>query len=442
MKRYKPYFNEDINITKTSEFRKWFGNSKVIKGGNPLIVYHGSNSSFDAFDKKKIGTHTDDGIWGKGFYFSDKLTANHYGENVKEFFLHIENPYIIKEGSSIEEVSNYLNMDSSTLQQSRGFVRPYTSFIPLFTAQIKDKKHDGIIVDRKGVSDEYIVFSPNQIKSATENNGNFSVSSNNIYEDISIPLNKGDSFLWGKWKNKSAIYDHLDKDEKGQDIIITDTGKKIPLLKIRLIQENKFGENLRFSDLMKKASISLFTLDYSKETNKLMGAPTTHTKLKGIKVNKKKDYVIFVWKTKRTPKYNNKKQPMKAVDPKDNFQMKNANFYTIEIKVLDFFKLLKTKPDNNFTNKDIEEVFNVADIQVWSSVPAYQYQGMNYHMTLFDASIYPELREPKIWNDLVSQYGKTHNEYQFLDKHTAGVVNSIKFYIPQMRQMIKKYLDK
>ena len=238
MNRYKPYFNEDINITKTSEFRKWFGNSKVIKGGNPLIVYHGSNSSFDAFDKKKIGTHTDDGIWGKGFYFSDKLTANHYGENVKEFFLHIENPYIIKEGSSIEEVSNYLNMDSSTLQQSRGFVRPYTSFIPLFTAQIKDKKHDGIIVDRKGVSDEYIVFSPNQIKSATENSGDFSVSSNNIYEDINIPLNKGDHFKYGKFKNKDAIYDSYYINDKGDIVIKTDTGKEIPACKIRLIQEN------------------------------------------------------------------------------------------------------------------------------------------------------------------------------------------------------------
>ena len=75
-------------------------------------------------------------------------------------------------------------------------------------------------------------------------------------EDITIPLNKGDSFLWGKWKNKSAIFDHLEKDEKGQDVIVTDTGKKIPLLKIRLIQEN-----LRIVDLQKHAGTSDFTKD-------------------------------------------------------------------------------------------------------------------------------------------------------------------------------------
>ena len=213
-------------------------------------------------------------------------------------------------------------------------------------------------------------------------------------------------------------------------------------------EKKQFSESLRFSDLMKRASMSPFTRDYNKETNKLMGNPTNHTKLTGIRVNRKKDYVIFVWKTKRTPKYG-KNKSMKIVDPK-TFTLANGRIYTIEIKVMDFFKLLKTKPNEDFTNADIEEVLNVADIAIWSNVPAFQFQGMNYHMTMFDASIYPENRPPKVWNDRVSRPiegisgsgGKTHNEYQFLDKHTAGVINSIKFFIPIMRQMIWKYINK
>lgn len=434
MKRYKPYFNEDINITKTSEFRKWFGNSKVIKGGNPLIVYHGSNSSFDAFDKKKIGTHTDDGIWGKGFYFSDKLTANHYGENVKEFFLHIENPYIIKEGSSIEEVSNYLNMDSSTLQQSRGFVRPYTSFIPLFTAQIKDKKHDGIIVDRKGVSDEYIVFSPNQIKSATENNGNFSVSSNNIYEDISIPLNKGDSFLWGKWKNKSAIYDHLEKDEKGQDVIITDTGKKIPLLKIRLIQESiKFSENIRLTDLQKHAGASDFTKDWIEIRRKIKGPGNKSAKLKSIRINRKLDYIIFIFKSK--PTYD---VTSKAVDINTMEVSRNVREYTQYLKIKDFFKLAETKPGYNkkeMTRKEIKEILKVADLQVFCDDPSFHWQGDNYIISLFDGSLYPTNIAPEHWKGF-------HNDDNFLCKHLSMIINSIDFFLNPMSSMINKYLKK
>lgn len=49
----------------------------------------------------------------------------------------------------------------------------------LFSSLIKDKGYDGIIQSKNG--DEAVVFEPNQIKSATNNNGEFSTSSNNIY---------------------------------------------------------------------------------------------------------------------------------------------------------------------------------------------------------------------------------------------------------------------
>lgn len=55
-----------------------------------------------------------------------------------------------------------------------------------------------------------------------------------LIEDITIKLSKGDIFKWGKFKNKSATFNHIEKDDKGQDIIVTDTGIRIPLLHIRL----------------------------------------------------------------------------------------------------------------------------------------------------------------------------------------------------------------
>jgi len=57
-----------------------------------------------------------------------------------------------------------------------------------------------------------------------------------LLEDITIKLNKGDTIKFGKFKNKSAIFDHIEKDDKGQDVIVTDTGLKIPLLHIRLVK--------------------------------------------------------------------------------------------------------------------------------------------------------------------------------------------------------------
>ena len=56
-------------------------------------------------------------------------------------------------------------------------------------------------------------------------------------ENIVIPLSKNDKFYWGKFKNKTAIYDRDFVNEKGDLIIVTDTGKQIPACKIRMIQK-------------------------------------------------------------------------------------------------------------------------------------------------------------------------------------------------------------
>ena len=74
----------------------------------------------------------------------------------------------------------------------------------------KENGYDGVIVnnvyetayeDKKGT--DYIVFTPNQIKSATDNNGNFSKESDNMYEKI---LHKN---------NKWVVTDHTGKKNLG-----------------------------------------------------------------------------------------------------------------------------------------------------------------------------------------------------------------------------------
>lgn len=48
--------NQQIHQTQTPEFKKWFGNSKVVdKDGKPLVVYHGTNKEITKFSGKKIG---------------------------------------------------------------------------------------------------------------------------------------------------------------------------------------------------------------------------------------------------------------------------------------------------------------------------------------------------------------------------------------------------
>jgi len=45
--------------TASPEFRRWFGDSKVVDSeGRPLVVYHGTNQVFRAFDASRLGENT------------------------------------------------------------------------------------------------------------------------------------------------------------------------------------------------------------------------------------------------------------------------------------------------------------------------------------------------------------------------------------------------
>lgn len=194
----------------------------------------------------------------------------------------------------------------------------------------------------------------------------------------------------------------------------------------------KLDEALRFTDLMKNSGISNFTKKFSKETNKLMGNAPNHTKLIQGKVDKQGS-VTFIFATERTPKYDDNFNLM-ATDS-GSMTLKKDNLYEIEIKVVDFFKLLQTSPEYpTISNKDVEEVLLNADILLWDTTPSFVFQGANYNLTLLGGALHPEHRPPKRWD-------KYHgNGNLFLSKHSQALINNIKWYIPQMRQMILKYL--
>lgn len=76
--------------TDTPEFRNWFGNSQVVdEGGQPLVVYHGTDAEFDTFDPSRAQR----GLLGPGFYFTtSREMAEQFGDRVVEAYLRIDNP--------------------------------------------------------------------------------------------------------------------------------------------------------------------------------------------------------------------------------------------------------------------------------------------------------------------------------------------------------------
>ena len=138
---------------RTKAFKRWFGDwendpanaSKVVdENGEPFVAYTGTQGDFNTFNSKYSKTAS------KGFFFTvDKEVAKSYG-NVKEVFLNIKN---LKEESTA---------------------------IPSF--DLENGKYDGVSYFLNE-AEAFVVWNPNQIKSATDNSGTFSNTENDITDD-------------------------------------------------------------------------------------------------------------------------------------------------------------------------------------------------------------------------------------------------------------------
>lgn len=164
---------------RTKAFKDWFGDwennpknaSKVVdENGEPLVVYHRSPNKFNTFDINKIGTTTDIGQYGKGFYFgveNDRAEGN----NVYEVFLNIRNPYNITKESRSSNIAYTYN-------------RPFNEWTDWHKKNISKEEAD-LVNSKDGIIDlvednEFVVKNSNQIKSATDNIGTFDANNSDI----------------------------------------------------------------------------------------------------------------------------------------------------------------------------------------------------------------------------------------------------------------------
>ena len=174
------FIEKKEDIISNPNFKKWFGKSKVVKGGKPLVVYHGTGKEFDTFDLNKTGSNNDEGMWGKGFYLSPhRKFANSYGSKIMRVYASIENPFIAHGGWSSLPDGVRPEGDSLTKSEAKNIRNKLIAL-----------GHDGVFQIEKGTRAEFsrwtqiIAFYPNQIKSANNNNGEFSTTNANIYEGL------------------------------------------------------------------------------------------------------------------------------------------------------------------------------------------------------------------------------------------------------------------
>lgn len=140
-----------------SAFRNWFEGSKVVdQAGNPLVVYHGTHADFKEFSLDHFGK-TDGGWAGKGLYFTERpheaaWYAKGEGGNIRPVYLLAKRPmhWVMgtPSGSDIARCKRKFGAEA-------------------FVEWVKSQGYDSIrMVDVKGWEDQWVVFSPDQIRSA------------------------------------------------------------------------------------------------------------------------------------------------------------------------------------------------------------------------------------------------------------------------------------
>ena len=199
---------EQWATVRTANFKNWFGDwendpenaSKVVdENGEPMVVWHGRSAEFNTFEKKegvRFIMGLEDKVKAEGFFFSpDKGLAEEFASNssrhrggkanVVPCFLNIRKPMDLtgEDYDRIyEDVTGWEYMVGMDTQDNLWGIMDEEGMAD----KIKEKGYDGaIFVEEVDDSYEptkisYCALDANQIKSAENNNGDFSADNNDI----------------------------------------------------------------------------------------------------------------------------------------------------------------------------------------------------------------------------------------------------------------------
>lgn len=145
---------------RSAAFKRWFGQSKVVdENDNPLVVYHGTNADFTTFDLNFLGTNTGSADYGDGFYFSTNREEAGWGSKIGSYYLSLQKP-LKTELMSEEFWEKYGGEDADSAAIRENLI---------------SEGYDGVIAPG-----QVVAFYPNQIKSATANDGTFDADDNSM----------------------------------------------------------------------------------------------------------------------------------------------------------------------------------------------------------------------------------------------------------------------
>lgn len=214
---------------RTTNFKNWFGDwendpenaSKVVdENGEPMVVWHGRSAEFNTFEKKegvRFIMGLEDKVKSEGFFFSpDKGLAEEFAfnsyrhrggkANVVTCFLNIRRPMDLtgEDYDRIyEDVTGWEYMVGMDTQDNLWGIMDEEGMAD----KIKEKGYDGaIFVEEVDDSYEptkisYCALDADQIKSADNNNGDFSTENDDIRYSLRVDRYRDELNQWKKDNN-------------------------------------------------------------------------------------------------------------------------------------------------------------------------------------------------------------------------------------------------
>lgn len=194
------------DLTHTAAFQRWFRNSTVVNNdGSPMVVYHGTTATFDAFEPfyRKgemlgFGVHFAEDVEIAAKYAFEKGVARKgNAPRLIAAFLSIQNPligdaiaregsrefalakklwtkgfYTVKDEHDVPCVSVQVAIDKPDSKRAEKLIRDAGYDGVRYVASLRSASAPGYVRET-GRSLAWIVFEPTQIKSATDNVGAF-----------------------------------------------------------------------------------------------------------------------------------------------------------------------------------------------------------------------------------------------------------------------------
>jgi hypothetical protein len=245
----------------TKEQQEYFKDSKVVdENGNLLTVYHGTpRGGFTEFNHSMIGSTSDYGYLGRGFYFTSReRVAKYYAgylnsSEVKKGYLNITNPFVIHTKPNKSDLA--FTIESIMGQRFGGEDADYERSVA-FTEWLKDNGYDGVIC-----RDEIMALDSNQFKNADNVNPtadpDIRYSLSNDKQDMSGATDWNNSFdYWGESISEGQA-------KYFADSVVRIGGKLVPVYHGTGTDINSFDRG--YSDRHSKEDQGLFWAAFDKE---------------------------------------------------------------------------------------------------------------------------------------------------------------------------------